>query len=436
MPLFPGPSSAVLQALVNTGWLVGSQVALAGLSAFVSIQMARQLGPSDLGALNAATGLVLLMLPFIDLGLRSLLTRALVRQEPSALSFLTTAFVVQCCAALAVALPTVLAAGWLFPADTGIPHLVWILIWLLPIECLGVLVPWFDARVEGQYVAMGEIAGAAVLTTIRLIALAIFAPLWVFAAAMIAGGLIRGLIWLKVFTAQHGEVTRSLLPSSAIKAVAADAWPFLLSGACLMISTKLDVVFLAAMRDPKEAGWYSVGVLLFDMLLLIPAMFIRSVTPALVNLHQLNPELYLKRLQLIYDVMTWSAIVTAGLIWLYGGLLIQTLFGDKFIETGHAIAILALAFAVQVQGVMTSPWILAENRQKAALPGGILRAFVSVALNLVLIPHYGFIGAAWAAAISVTFEVLWGRMIIPGMRPCVRLQMLAFLAPMRCLRAR
>jgi PST family polysaccharide transporter len=51
-------------------------------------------------------------------------------------------------------------------------------------------------------------------------------------------------------------------------------------------------------------------------------------------------------------------------------------------------------------GVASSKWFIAEGRQVLSLQRTVIGAFVNVALNLLLIPNYGGIGAALATLIT------------------------------------
>ena len=51
-------------------------------------------------------------------------------------------------------------------------------------------------------------------------------------------------------------------------------------------------------------------------------------------------------------------------------------------------------------GVASGQWFLTENRQVLSLQRTVLGAIVNVILNIVLIPGYGVLGAAWATVVA------------------------------------
>ena len=72
----------------------------------------------------------------------------------------------------------------------------------------------------------------------------------------------------------------------------------------------------------------------------------------------------------------------------------------SFYDSPHTLMITAWIFAVYFIASLSNYLLINANRQKELLKINIAITFVNIGLNLILIPHYSFIGAAVATLIS------------------------------------
>src|SRR5699024_8053352 len=87
------------------------------------------------------------------------------------------------------------------------------------------------------------------------------------------------------------------------------------------------------------------------------------------------------------------------------------LFGAAYAQAGTILAIHIWASVFVFLGVASGRWFLAENLTVLSLQRTALGAVLNIALNFVLIPDYGAVGAASAtvvsqAAVNVFYDVL------------------------------
>lgn len=76
------------------------------------------------------------------------------------------------------------------------------------------------------------------------------------------------------------------------------------------------------------------------------------------------------------------------------------LFGEAYAGSGSVLAVHIWAAVFYFLGHVSGKWILAEKQHILSLQRGILGLGVNIALNLLLIPKYGPVGAAWATLLS------------------------------------
>jgi O-antigen/teichoic acid export membrane protein len=105
-------------------------------------------------------------------------------------------------------------------------------------------------------------------------------------------------------------------------------------------------------------------------------------------------------MQDIYDVMACIAYVIIIPVMLTAEPLIEVLFGDDFSRSAAILQIHIWAFIFVALGVVRGRWLVAQNYTRFAMVAAMLGALVNVGLNLLLLPDYGGVGAAWATLVA------------------------------------
>ncbi|MBI2037818.1 MAG: oligosaccharide flippase family protein [Candidatus Magasanikbacteria bacterium] len=105
----------------------------------------------------------------------------------------------------------------------------------------------------------------------------------------------------------------------------------------------------------------------------------------------------------------WVLVVVAGLgIIIYPSqYLIQFLFGDKYIASMPVYLILAYGYLLTVLAVPFSLVINVFNKTHWVAISGVAQILINLAANMVFIPMYGIMGAAYAFAMATIFTFLW-----------------------------
>jgi len=421
----------IARAIASSAWLMLSQFLSVAASACVTVLMIRALGPEPYGILNTAVAAVALSVALVGLGLHPVLVRQLARASVDSRRLILLAMKMRLGSSLFVMAAVIPTVWSVYGQHAPSVELIYILIWLVPLESLSVLAAWFDARVEGRLVIRGEIAGTVLVTAVRLLAVWLAAPLWVYAAALVAGEVVKGMLWLCIYRGQlHAESQQPQDPVP-IRSVLRDAWPYFISSIGVVVFLRADIVMLADMRTHLEVGHYSAAVTICSLCLIPPVLITRSVTPGIVKLREVNARLYQHRLQMFYDLMTWLALLGAGLIIGLAPRLVPMLLGDSYRSATGALQVLAGAFVVTVHGIITGPYVLAENLQRRRVIAYLLGAAANIGLNLWLIPQMSILGAAWASLFSYAMVVYGGFAMSRSLRPVLWQLMLTLIAPVR-----
>ena len=183
----------------------------------------------------------------------------------------------------------------------------------------------------------------------------------------------------------------------------------------LWVTNFSDRFFLVKLSDVSEAGLYSVGVRVASAMVLLLTAF-RMAWPAFA--YSIRDEDEAKRTYAY--VLTYLTVVTA---WVALGLtllapwLVDLLAAQRFAESSRVVGPLAFAAVAFAAYIVVAIGVGRVRRTQFNWVVTGAAAVVNVALNLVLIPSYGMMGAAIATiAAYVTMAIgmaWWSQRIYP-----------------------
>jgi O-antigen/teichoic acid export membrane protein len=174
-------------------------------------------------------------------------------------------------------------------------------------------------------------------------------------------------------------------------------------GAVLLLNAlyfRLDTFILAWWRPTIEVGWYGAAYRIIESALFFPAMFGGLLLPRL-------SETFGKKTRAAVQYLTESmyvviVVASLGLVVLLirGREIIILLSGESFSPAGPLLQILALALFCMCFGNIFGFALVAAGRQRSLLVLSGALVFVALLVDVLLIPRWGAVGAAWATVIT------------------------------------
>lgn len=390
----------MVKIVENIGWLFIDKILRMGVGLIVGVWVARYLGPEQFGLLSFATAFVGLFGAIAGLGLQSIVVRDIVRDPIGKELTLGTAAVLQFFGGLLAYVILLASILWLRPEDALAKALVSILGTMMLFKVSEVALYWFESQVLSKYSVWVQNGAFLVFAAIKVVLIIEQAPLIAFAWATMAEALTVALLLL-VTLGLHGPRLRHLRWTLVrAKDLLADSWPLLLSGMAIMIYMKIDQIMLGQMIGDDAVGIYSAAVRVSEVWYFIPMMITASVFPAILEAKKCSEVQYYQRLQYLYDLMVWLSLAVALPMTFMSTPIVTLLFGEAFATSGPVLAIHIWAAVFVFLGVASSQWFLAENRQVLSLQRTVFGAIVNIALNFLLIPEFGPIGAASATVLA------------------------------------
>jgi O-antigen/teichoic acid export membrane protein len=180
-----------------------------------------------------------------------------------------------------------------------------------------------------------------------------------------------------------------------------ESWPLALTVIFTVVYFKIDVVMLSLIRgDNSEIGWYSAAMRLIELVGIVPALIVSALFPIVSSLYKESIDSLKNVFKISFRYLLAIALPIAVGTLLLSEHLIYTIYGEEYVKTIPALKILSFAIVFIFVNYILINILVAVDRQKTnAIMAGTC-VFVNIALNMWLIPHYGYLGAGSATVIT------------------------------------
>lgn len=377
------------------------------ISFFAKLLIARTLGAVDFGAVSLGVTTVTVVSTLTVLGLRSGIGRYLPRSDDPARrrGILLTAF--------GVAVPLSVATGVLVAVfsptiatvlftDPSIGPMLRIFALAIPVAavmklCVGTVqglqLSAPKVYVESLSLPIVRFGG---IVVVLLLGFGTLGIAWAYAVSYLVAALV-GTYYLVRHTPILSDHDYDLVPRELL----AFSAPLVVSAAMTLVFSDIDTFMLGYFSATADVGIYNVVYPLAYLLTVTLSAFSFLVMPAMSELHADGRDGEMRR---IYQVVTkWVFFATVPLfllVVLFPGHVIRLTFGAEYVPGAGTLAILALAFFSHSFAGPNVNTLTSIGETRLVMYVNVFVAALNVALNLVLVPRYSFVGAGIATAIS------------------------------------
>ena len=160
--------------------------------------------------------------------------------------------------------------------------------------------------------------------------------------------------------------------------------------------TLVDTVMLSLMVGDQVVGWYNAAYRLILGLEFISMGIIKSVFPALSKYFQDGTDRFEALFRKTFKIMMYIGIFLATLVSLTADKVILFFFDVEFLPAADALRVLIWGMALIFVTLVMTHATRASNRQRFTAKVVGFCAFFNLVLNFILIPRFGFLGAAYA----------------------------------------
>lgn len=387
--------------LDNTLWIMGDKFLGLGITFFITVIIARYLGPTNFGIYSYVMSIVSLFAIAGHMGLSGLVIREIVKHPEDRSLILGTTFVLKL-TGMTVGYIGILIYALVYE---GLGSIEFLLIAVagstLVLRCFDVIDYWFQAFVQAKYVSIANIIGLSIASAAKLIFVFLGLGLTYFILANILQVVALSLILLFLYLIKSDlSIRRWGFSWQKAKELLSQGWLVYLGSIFAILNLKIDQVMLKWYQGAEQVGIYAVAAQLSEAWYFIPTAIVASFFPKLIELKKHDFDMYQLRLQQLFSLLFLIALIVAIVVSLSGELIISIFFGEQYSVSSNILKIHIWAAIFIFMRAVFSRWILIENVLIFSLFTQGFGAFINVLLNYFWINEYGAIGAAYATLFS------------------------------------
>jgi O-antigen/teichoic acid export membrane protein len=319
----------------------------------------------------------------------------------------------------------------------GVPIFLIELVWML------LVVPNGQVAVAGVLIASTAIIGGLaslsaafqlrVRNDLSMVVLTVNSVLWTVGTAVVASFTSDIRAFAVVFLAAN-LVSTALTVVLALRitrirfAGARELWSTMFrvgavlgaAGILVNLYVRLDQVLVFTYAGSVQAGWYAAAYRILDQAQFVPGSVMATLFPLIASAYPADMPRVRRLLQASAEYLSMGSLGALAFTVVAAKPIMVLLFGARFAPAASALPILMGAFVSISFGYLAGNMVVILGLQRRLLAYATVGLIVNVALNIALIPPYGFQAAAWVTLITeFTVMSLSMRSVLLGlhMRP-------------------
>lgn len=397
------------------------------LAFFVTAWTARYLGPSNFGLLSYSLALVLIFEPFSHLGLKDIQKRYITLHPDDEEIILNSGFLLRLMGTIFAFILLNIFVGIYHSSDSNLKIFTVILAFGFIFKSLENFDTWFEFHLKSKSSTIIK-TGILILTSILKIWTIIQElPLKYFIIIFSLEFILTG-IFLFIGYYRSLKVKFSFRFSKKyMKTLISESWPLFFSGLAGAIFMRFDQLMLKNMIDEAAVGNYSIVIRIVELWYIIPMSLTASMLPSILKVrYSEDLESYNRKIQKQYTILTYFALAISIPLFFTADFFIFKIFGNKYLGAPKVLMVYIWALFPVFWGVAQGPFDLGENILKFGLFRIITGMILNICLNILWIPKYGIVGAAYATMVSSYLVAVILNVFHPKARKIFKVQLKSF----------
>lgn len=386
----------------NSFLLITEKIILLGLTFLTTILMARIAGPEFFGEFSFIISFVALFVPLCSMGLNSITTKYFLLYPKHNHIHFKTALILRAVGAIFCVLIGSLSAYIILPANENLTHIIT----LLTLQCftfLYLVEHYFLAKKKVAYTLKVRLTFCILISITKVIAITLHSSL--FTLILIHGlefvfiGLSYMVLYYNSKNQQHNQVKASFSTKKALSLFHKGKW-LLLSSFAAILYLKIDQVMIASMHNSTEVAYYAAASKLSEFWYVFPILIANVFQTKLLLLKKKDQQQYKN---LILTGLSYMVVTSLFIIFItiyLSSTIIDIIYGEEYSRSSSILSIHIVATIFIFQRAIFSKWLIIEGHYRFSLFSHATGAITNILLNMVLIPKYGGVGAAWATLFS------------------------------------
>lgn len=189
----------------------------------------------------------------------------------------------------------------------------------------------------------------------------------------------------------------------------ASALPLLFIAAAQAVNRQADIIMLGVLQGPTAAGIYTIATRGAGLINFVLFAVNAALAPRIASLYAAGDLAGIQRLATRSSRLIFLFSLPGVLAFVFFGGWFMGLFGEEFLVGATALAILSVAQLINAAAGSVGVCLTMTGHERDAARGFAAAAVVNVALNALLIPALGLVGAALSTGTSL---VAWNVLLV------------------------
>lgn len=389
------------KVLRNAGWIIACKAIQSIINLVITMISARYLGPSNYGVLNYAASVVAIFVPIMQLGLRSTLVQEYIQNVELEGTVFGTSTLMMLISALICMLGVAILSICTSYNEKETVVVCILYSGILLFQATEMIQYWFQARLQSKYTSVVSLCVYVLVSIYKVYLLATDKNIYWFAISNVLDCCLISIALYAIF--RKKSVSKISFSVSLARKLFNKSKYYIISSVMVTVFGHIGSVAIALFCGKEEVGYYTAAVTCAGMTGFIFNAIIDSTRPIILSYRENSSRLYKKSIESLYTIIFYSSILQSIIMCSFANLIVDILYGSEYYESATLLRVISWYTFFSYVGPVRNIWILAEAKQKYLWIINLSGAFFSVIANIVLVPFFGGVGAAFAALLTQFF---------------------------------
>jgi O-antigen/teichoic acid export membrane protein len=401
----PEPAEAFTARFArNAAWMLAAQIVVKIASFVFFVVVARGLGTEEFGYFSFVISFVPLFLMFGMWGLDTVVVGEIARHRDDASRLFFSGFLIRAVlGALALLVAAILAPLFI---EGGEAYLALLVVGpaLFVDELSGFVGTAFKAFEEMRTFSVVLMTNRVVSTALALVALALGGELVAICVVYLIGSLAAFAVAWLLFRRRFPNSSARDFDRNLAFDLLRRGTPLGIAGVLNMAVFRIDSVLLQVLRGPIAVAMYSVAYRFLESFLFVAWTMTTVVFPRIARSGATGVTSRTHEFTMALIVSFYLPLAVGSLF--AGEWIVVTLFSERYREAADALPALTAAGVFYGIAYLSRVSAIGLGSGRAVAWIAVAALILNVGLNLVVIPEYGFTGAATVTLVTEVFEAL------------------------------
>ncbi|MEX0869921.1 MAG: flippase [Candidatus Spechtbacterales bacterium] len=379
---------------------------LGGLVALASVAfIARSLGPSGFGAYGTIVAYLAIFQILADLGLYTLLTKEIAQKPEKEKELVSQYFTLRLVVAVVfLSIATILVFAFPYSAEIKL-GVVFTAVAFLFLSLSQIFLGVFQKHIQVYKAAIAEVLGRVAQLGVVWYFFATDGTLFQYLSALIVGSFI--IFVVNLLFVRRIIKFKIKVSTSEWRRIIKTTFPIAISLVFTLLYFKADIILLSVLQSEEDVGIYNAAYKVLETLIFFPAAFMGLMLPVISRYAKEAKEKLPQLLNTLTNIMVLSSLPLVA-----GGVILSSSFvyiigGVEFLAATSTMMVLFLAIGIIFFGTLFGNSIIALDLQKKAMKVYFWGFAFNFVANIIFIPQYSYLAAAWTTVLTELLVTLW-----------------------------